>query len=107
MAASGPGSDTDQAAQYATRTGSVAGGAAMNDKRIRASMCPACGGTTLEGSPPHGPEDDLRAIRDRDAAYDSMPVFRGPLGEQPTGRLQMAADRRMLLRMLDAELDGR
>jgi len=76
----------------------------MSDKRISATICPACGGTTLEGSVPHGPEDDLRAIRERDAAYDSMSMFREPLSEQPHARLQMAADRRMLLRMLDAEL---
>lgn len=76
---------------------------AMSDKRVAAAICPACDGTTLAPQT-HGPDDDLRAIRERDAAYDSMPVFQGPLSEQPTGRLQMAADRRMLLRMLDAAL---
>lgn len=72
-------------------------------KRLSMRLCAACDGAVIGGDT-HGPDHDLREIRERDAAYDSMAVFKGPLSSQPTARLQMAADRRMLLRMLDAEL---
>ncbi len=86
---------------------STARPATDHGKRLDMHLCPACSGGVIQPDT-HGPEDDLADIRKRDAAYNGEVgvslADRALNNGDLNGRMQMAADRRMLLRMLDAEL---